>query len=130
MSQLTDFTSGVASPAERSVSAFARLATSGPFDPDRQVDSARPTVADVVRGCVAEFGPNRRKWPAEVLAAAAPFDPVAQIALGGVPRVYTRVAPVPSHVRTHRPHSTNAGIDWRPEISTDDLAIPNYSEGE
>lgn len=133
MSELDSFEHGQANDVERAVMAFARHKVTGPFDPERGAcDSARPSIADTLRCVICDFGSNRRHWPRRVLEAAAPFDPLAQLALGGTEarRVYTRppasaIHP-PAHVRTHRPHNPNAGIDWHPVVPTDDLAIPAF----
>jgi hypothetical protein len=119
-------------PVARAAVAFARHAATAPFDSERDAsNSARQTIADTVRETVTEFGPVRRHWPHALLVAAAPYDGLAQLALGGsgAKRVYSRPpasAIHPHDVRRHRPHNPNAGIDWQPVIPADDLAVPNY----
>lgn len=114
------------SPVERAVTAFAQHKTTGPFVPDAPVNSAAQSIGDTIRETCCVFGTNRRHWPRMVLSAAAPFDPLAQLALGGscAKRVYVRRPPAsavhPQDVRVHRPHDPNAGIDWRPVVATDD----------
>lgn len=119
---------------QRAITAFAQHKTTGPYCPDGQYNSAAQTIADTIRETCCVYGTNRRHWPRAVLTAAAPFEPLAQLALGGTEarRVYARRPPAsalhPHNVRTHRLHNPNAGIDWRPVVAMDDLAIPNYGE--
>lgn len=123
---------GTATPVELAVIALGQHIVTGPFSPERDAcDTARPTIADTVRDVIRTFGSDRRRWPKALLQAAAPFDPIAQLMLGGsgAKRVYTR-PPVsaihPTNIRTHRPHLANAGEDWAPVLPTNDLSIPDF----
>jgi hypothetical protein len=127
-----EFDTDKATDVGSAVLAFKQHVVTGPFDPNRdECDSARQSIGDTVRETIRSFGDNRRRWPKALLQAAAPFDALAQLALGGTEakRVYTR-APAsaihPTNVRTHRPHNSNAGVDWTPVLPTNDLAIPDW----
>lgn len=112
------FATGQEDRTQRSIDALVRHVTTEPFDPTfPHWDSAAPTVADTLREVIREFGADRTRWPLALQRAAAPFDPVAQLALDGSALVQTQApasATHPTNVRAHRPHPTNVGANWHP----------------
>lgn len=137
MTDIDLFERGALSPVDRAVLAFREHIVTGSYAPERDgTNTAQQTIADTIRATEQTFGFERRSWPKALLRAAAPFDPLSQLMLGGTEarRVYTH-APAsaihpPVHVRTHRPHVRVTGTDWQPTIPQNDLLIPLYQTGE